>query len=302
MAVPDFQTMMLPLLQFFSDGNEHGVKEASAYIVDYFKLSDEEKYEKISRGMPRYVSNTQWVITYFRKAILLENTKRGVYRITERGKKLIDEKPAKIDIKLLKKYPEFVEFVSGKSEDDKTEKPNLLNHVDTLTPEDIIDASFKSINSALADEILSALSNCSPSFFEKIVVDVLLGMGYGGYEKEAGVILGKSGDEGVDGVINEDKLGLDVIYIQAKRWADVVGRPEIQKFVGTLAGKKAKKGVFITTSRFSKDAEEFVKNIDTRVVLIDGRMLARLMIDYNVGVSVKTTYEIKRIDSDYFEE
>ena len=235
-----------------------------------------------------------------KKAGLLEIPKRGCFRITDRGKELLGENPKHINVKLLNRYEEFVSFKSAHKL--KTEE-KLQEEVDSFgTPEEALEYGYQKINESLSEDILTNVKSCSPEFFERLVIDLLVKMGYGGSRKEAGEVLGKSGDAGVDGIIKEDKLGLDVIYVQAKRWDNTVGRPEIQKFAGALLGQKARKGIFITTSNYSPDAIEYAQNIESKIILIDGKRLAELMIEYSLGVSSLATYEIKRIDSDYFIE
>jgi restriction system protein len=232
---------------------------------------------------------------------LIEPTKRGFFRITERGLQTLKENPQEINLRYLKKFPDYVELEKSW----KSNNPNPPNGETTnvpQTPEELLESSYQDIRKTLAQDILSKIKLCSPSFFEKLVVELLVKMGYGGSRTDAGKAIGKSGDEGIDGIIKEDKLGLDIIYIQAKRWENVVGRPEIQKFVGGLAGQGAKKGIFITTSRFTNEAKDYIPRNETKIVLIDGEQLASLLIDYNLGVSTQATYELKKIDSDYFEE
>ncbi len=227
----------------------------------------------------------------------IENTKRSSFRITEAGKKFIESNPTEINLRILKTIPTYQER-TGRTKEDEIQIVN--NNQEESTPEEIFENSYLRIRKNLAQELLIKVKACSPTFFESLVVELLVKMGYGGSIKEAGRSIGRSGDEGIDGIIKEDKLGLDVIYIQAKKWENVVGRPEIQRFVGALAGQGAKKGVFITTSRFSKEAKEYLPRNETKVVLIDGEQLAELMIDYNLAVSTINTFEIKRIDNDYF--
>jgi restriction system protein len=238
---------------------------------------------------------------YLKKAGLLESTRRGYFRITSRGLELLKQNPQTINVKSLRQYPEFVQFHKGKN----SAEPKVVQapqERDERTPGEAIEAAYKVIRDGLAAELLEQIMRSSPSFFEDLVLDLLVKMGYGGTRRDAAKAVGKSGDEGIDGIINEDRLGLDVIYIQAKRWEGTVSRPEIQKFVGALQGQRAKRGIFITTSSFSKGAIEYVSMLESKVVLIDGETLADLMIDNDVGVSRIATYEIKRVDSDYFNE
>lgn len=240
-----------------------------------------------------------------KKALLLENTRRGVFRITERGQDLLREQPTKIDIRLLRRFPEYEAGMSPKKSGQQlveTPESPETDESESRTPEEKLEAAYETLRENLASELVAQLKAASPSFFEKVVIEVLVKMGYGGSRKDAGQAIGRSGDEGIDGIIKEDRLGLDIIYIQAKKWENTVSRPEIQKFAGALQGKRARKGIFITTSGFSRGAETFAASIDTKIVLIGGKLLAQLMIDFDVGVATEATYELKRLDMDYFTE
>lgn len=300
MTIPDFQAIMLPLLQYASDGKEHSLRDAITYLADVFNLSDEEKKGLLPSGQQTVFDNrVGWARTHLKKAVLLEYPKRGFFQITERGRDLLTQNPTKINIKFLNQFPEHIEFLNSKKDNDKSE-PEIIETSET-TPQESIEFGYQKIRKELELELLNRVKSCSPDFFERLVVDLLVKMGYGGSRRDAGRAIGKSGDGGIDGIIKEDKLGLDIVYVQAKRWDNtVVGRPEIQKFVGALHGQRARKGVFITTSRFSQEAREYVSIIDSKIVLIDGEELAQLMIDNHVGVSTVSIYEIKKIDSDYF--
>lgn len=302
MAVPDFQSFFKPLLDVAGDGKEHSLKEARTIIASELKLSEEDLEERLPSGTQRtFYNRVAWVKSYFVQAKVFESPKRGYFIITDRGRELLKQGHDRIDIKILNQYPEFVEFHSpSKTDKGKTKITHLEEQAET--PEELLQKSFLSIRNELASEILTKIKSNSPNFFEDLVVDLMVAMGYGGSRADAGESIGKSGDEGVDGIIKEDRLGLDVIYLQAKRWENPVGRPEIQKFVGALHGKRAKKGVFITIGEFTRDAEEYVKNIDPKVILINGRKLTEYMIDFNLGATTVTTYDIKRIDTDYFIE
>lgn len=303
MAVPDFQTMMLPFLQLVADKGEHGYAEISNAIASHYGLSDTDKNELVPSGRhTRLINRVHWVSTYFKKALLIEQARRGTFRITERGLKLLEKNPTRIDMKTLEAYPEYVEFKSKAKKNQPTVIPDTIELQETKTPDELLADSYHVIRSALAIEIIEKVKSCSPSFFERLVVDLLVRMGYGGTLQDAGQAIGRSGDGGIDGIIKEDRLGLDVIYLQAKRWENTVGSPEIQKFAGALQGRRATKGVFITTSDYSKGAMDFAASINNKIILIGGDELADLMMDYNVGVSVAETYEIKNIDSDYFVE
>jgi restriction system protein len=305
--IPSYENFMLPFLQILGDDKEHSRKEMKELLANYFKLTESEKNESFTSGRPILGNRVGWSRTYLKMAGLIEYPKRGVFRITANGKEVLKQNPDKIDIKFLKQFPGFIDFLKGNIKDSEISESLSKSIVDIATPElytpeETIEKSYQQIRQSLEQEILSKLKVVNTYFFEKIVVELLVKMGYGGSIQDAGKVIGKSGDEGIDGIIKEDKLGLDTIYIQAKRWEGIVGRPEIQKFVGALAGQRAKKGVFITTSSFTKEASAYALQMDTKIVLIDGETLAQYMIDYNLGVSVQNTYEIKKIDSDYFEE
>lgn len=305
MAIPDYQTVMLPLLKQLADKRTYLLKDLTDLLAKEFRLTEEDLKELLPSGQAFLFANrVGWARTYLKKAGLVDAPKRGAIAITNRGLEVLKSKPRKIDNNLLKQFPEFVQFQSVKKEEDGIIATALQSDNDKQTPEEIIDNTYQKIRQSLAQELLDTIRNLSPAFFERLVVELLVKMGYGGSLKDAGKAMGKTGDEGIDGTIKEDKLGLDIIYIQAKRWqaGNVVGRPELHKFVGALAGQGAKKGIFITTSSFTKDALSYSPKNETKIVLIDGEQLAQLMIDYNLGVSSQRMYEIKRIDSDYFEE
>jgi restriction system protein len=302
--IPDFQTLMFPLLDLVKDGKEYRLNDMVDPLARKYNVTEEEKRELLPSGQTFvFGSRVSWARTYLKKAGLLDSPKRGVTRITERGIAALKRKQ-EINITFLRQYSEFLEFQNLKQDNGTTEDTDIQLEISPQTPEEILDNSYQSIRKSLAQELLDKIQHLSSSFFERLVVELLVKMGYGGSMKEAGKIIGKSGDEGIDGTIKEDKLGLDIIYIQAKKWqpGNTVGRPEIHRFVGALAGQGAKKGIFITTSAFTKEAKTFTPRNETKIVLIDGIQLAQLMIDYNLGVTVQHTYEIKKIDTDYFEE
>jgi len=304
MAIPDFQTIMLPFLVKVKDGEEYSTASIYEMLAAHFKLSEEELNQFLPSGNQRtFYNRVFWAKAHLKMAGLIENTKRGYFKITDSGRQSVASNPSEINIKYLRQYPEYLENI-GKSKDTTTIGPDTK--VDPIaieaTPEEQLAISYLTIRKSLASDLLSKIKSCSPSFFENVVVDLLVKMGYGGTVAEAGKTIGKSGDEGIDGIIKEDRLGLDIIYIQAKRWEGTVGRPEIQKFLGALVGQGAKKGVFITTGRFSKEALDYNPRNDCKIVLIDGDQLTQLMIDFNLGVSVQESYEIKRMDNDYFDE
>ncbi len=296
---------MLPVLRFFLDGNEHTTHEATAVLAEEFKLSDEERRELLPSGKQGTFHNRiGWAATYLRKSGLLESTRRGYSKITKRGQEVLLEKQVRIDMQYLERFPEYIEFKNTRS--DTTDAPPRTNpeSVQNQTPEEALEYGYQKLRQNLAQEVLERVKSCSPAFFEKLVVELLVKMGYGGSIRDAAEVIGRSGDGGIDGIIKEDRLGLDVIYVQAKRWDGNVGRPEVQKFVGALAGQGAQKGVFITTSDFTNDALEYAKNRvnNIKIVLIDGSRLAQFMIDFDLGVAREQVYEVKRLDSDYFTE
>jgi restriction system protein len=303
-AIPDYQTLMLPVLQLASDGKEHKFSQAVEMLANKFGLTTEERIELLPSGSQAVFNNrVGWARSYLKQAGLLTSPKRGFFTITEKGTELLATNPTRIDTSILEQYPEFIEFKNRRKDkaEGESEIESAFEQESTLTPEDALAAAYNKLRSALESEILSAVKEASPSFFERVVVDLLVKMGYGGNRQDAGRALGKSGDGGIDGIINEDRLGLDVIYIQAKRWEGVVGRPEIQKFAGALQGQRARKGVFITTSSFTKEAKEYASVIDSKIILIDGEHLSKLMAEHNVGVSTVGQYEVKKLDSDYFD-
>jgi restriction system protein len=301
MAIPDFQSIMLPLVRHCGDGQEHTTSDTVEALAAEFSLSEHERTALLPSGVQGvFVNRVAWAKSHLKMAGLVESPRRGVFRITPRGLEVLQKKPNAINLRLLHQFPEYIQFRSTRRT--KAETPEEVDNGHTGTPEETLESAYAKIRDDLAADILQRLKACSPAFFERLVVEVIVKMGYGGSRQDAGKAIGKSGDGGIDGMIKEDKLGLDAIYIQAKRWESTVGRPEIQKFVGALTGQRARKGLFITTSDYSGEAHEYVSRIETKVVLIDGETLAQLMIDYNVGVSTITTYELKKIDTDYFTE
>lgn len=304
MAIPDFQTIMLPLLKFCADGNEYTNQQALESLAEHFKLNDTERKQLLPSGQQCVFDNrVAWARAHMKMAEIVENTKRGVFRITERGKNILADSPSEINLRFLRQFPEYIKARDRSHESKKEEKSNpTCEEQESKTPSERLEEAYMALRESLTNEILSQLKSSSPIFFEKVVVEVLVKMGYGGSRKDAGQAIGRSGDEGIDGIIKEDRLGLDIIYIQAKKWENTVSRPEIQKFAGALQGKRARKGIFITTSDFSKSAHEYVLAIESKIILIDGQQLANLMIDFCVGVATDAIYEVKRLDFDYFSE
>lgn len=307
MPIPDYQTAMLPLLRLAGDDNEHKFRDAVERLAQEFALTGDERSEMLPSGTaPLFDNRIGWARTYLKQAGLLTSPKRGLLRITERGKSLLAEHPTRIDAELLDRFDEFRAFKTRRRETAVDAGQTLLRVEQSdapasQTPEDQLASAYNRLRSDLELDLLEQVKAVTPAFFERLVIDLLVSMGYGGSRQDAGRAIGKSGDGGIDGIIKEDKLGLDVIYVQAKRWEGTVGRPEIQKFAGALQGHRASKGVFITTSNYSREALEYANAINTKIILIAGQQLAGMMIDHNVGVSTVGMYELKRIDADYFE-
>jgi restriction system protein len=298
---------MFPLLKMSSDRSEHSTKQAVEKLSDEFRLTKEEKETVYTtKKVSIFYDRVHWALSYLKNAGLLEGTRRGFFKITERGSNVLKEHPEDITVKYLKQFPEFNEFLTRskveKDGTDATQKKENQDNIADKTPEEVVEEGYRLIRENLIRELLSNVRKSSPVFFERLVVELLVAMGYGGSIKEAGQAIGKSGDEGIDGIIKEDVLGLDAIYIQAKKWEGTVTRPDIQKFAGALQGQRAKKGIFITSGNFSAEAKEYVRKIDSRIVLIDGNQLGEYMIDNNVGVTSEKSYNIKKLNSDYFEE
>ena len=307
MAVPDYQSVMLPLLQFAgAKKDETSTGEAIEVLAKELGLTDEDLKEMLPSGIQStFVNRAGWAATYMKKTGLLESTRRGYYRITSRGQELLKKQPKAINVKLLKQYPEFLEFqqLKGTRSGDRESSSRITLDVMTATPSEALEAAYENLRDELADELLARLKKSTPSFFERAVVELLVKMGYGGSRADAGKAIGKSGDGGIDGIIKEDKLGLDVVYIQAKRWNNnPVGRPDVMQFAGALQAQRANKGIFITTSRFTDDARSYVSQIGSKIVLIDGEQLTNLMIEHDVGISAVSLYPVKKIDTDYFDE
>lgn len=302
---------MLPLLRRLSDGREHPVSELYEELADEFGITSEERARTLPSGpQPLYVNRIAWARSHLGKAGTLQATQRGVLKITERGRQLLATVPQSISMKTLAQYAEYQSFREQRPPELKSAAAELPQpeaklvtapEVSEETPQEIIPRLINELNAALRLDLLSRIKAAPPKFFEDLVVHLMLKMGYGGYQKDAGQMVGKSGDGGIDGIIDQDRLGLDTVYLQAKRWEGVVGRPDVQAFVGSLAGHRAKRGVFITTSSYSKQAREYVTSIEARVILLDGEQLAALMIEHDLGVSPISTYVVKRVDGDYFE-
>lgn len=319
MAIPDYQTLMLPLLKLASDGQLHAVRDSVNHLADQFALTEDERQMLFASGSELFAGRVGWARTYLKQAGLLAAPRRGTFKITDVGSALLATNPQRIDNKTLLQYPSFVQFTTrAKDVSDETgaatspplspaalsgpinESPRLFAATEQ-TPEEAMASADRRLRESLEAEVLERVKQVSPAFFERLVIDVLVAMGYGGTRADAGRAIGKSGDGGIDGIINEDRLGLDVIYVQAKRWDGTVGRPEIQKFAGALQGQRATKGVFITTSTFTREAREFAGSIASKIILLDGERLAALMVEHDVGVARIGSYVLKRLDNDYFD-
>lgn len=303
MSVPGYQEFMFPILKLLSDGNIYYKKDIFIKLAKRLNLSQEQLEEKLpSQQEPTYINRIGWAITYLKKAGLLESPSRAHFLITDEGKNVVNSNVINLNSKYLRRYDSFLEFqnLSHKKEENKIIEEN---EQETQTPSEKMISYYEIIKKSICDDLLNKVIEQTPDFFEHLVVDLIVAMGYGGSVEDAGRATKRTNDEGIDGLVKEDKLGLDIIYIQAKRWqkGNVVGRPEIQKFVGALAGQGARKGIFITTSNFTKEATEYKPRNDTSIILIDGQKLVELMYEHNIGVSTEKRFEIKRLDSDYFE-
>jgi restriction system protein len=313
MAIPDFQSILLPLLRLAGDGGEHRFRESVRTLADQYALTPEEWKQRLPSGVqPLFYNRVAWARAWLVGAGLLQSPRRGYFRITEPGRSVLAKPPARLDLAFLKvNYPQVRHSVAPSQPQDAladrlgaTASESTLDHA-TETPEESLEASYQTLRRAVESDVLARLQSGEAEFFERVVVRVLVAMGYGGTLRDAGKAIGRSGDEGIDGIIKEDILGLDVVYVQAKKWANPVGGPEIQKFAGALQVQHAQKGVFITTSTFSQAALAHVAKIHTKIVLIDGAQLAHYMFEYNVGVARKSpdsVYEVKKVDEDFFEE
>lgn len=303
MPVPGFQKWFMPLLELLGDGQIHNISELYGELAERLKLSSEDRAEMLPSGKQQlYKNRIGWSRTYLKKSGLVDSPKRGQLKITSRGQQVLANPPDELNVKFLKQYPEFVEFHTVSKNNDTKQEEDSLSDDETTTPIETLEKLHRGLRKQFETEVLEKVKESSPSFFERLVVDLLVKMGYGGSREDAGQTVGGTGDGGIDGVINEDRLGLDVICVQAKRWDGTVGRPIVQAFAGSLEGVRAKKGVLITTSNFSAGAQQYVKQIEKKIVLVDGKQLAKLMVEHGIGVAVETQYIINRIDIDYFEE
>jgi restriction system protein len=303
MAIPDFQSVMLPIMETLSDGQTWIMRNLTQALADRFTLSDAERQQLLPSGQQTVFSNrVAWAKAHLKMAGLLESPARGSVKISDRGKEALATKPAKINLAYLRQFPGYIEAARPNENESAADTETATEPAATQTPEELLEASFEELRDTLAKDLLEKVQTASPGFFERLVVQLLVAMGYGGSLADAGQAIGRSGDEGIDGIIKEDKLGLDVVCIQAKRWKNQVGRPQVQAFAGSMEGYRARKGVLITTATFSSDAREYVNKIERKIVLIDGQTLASYMIDYGIGVSTAQVYTLKKLDSDFFTE
>jgi restriction system protein len=302
MTVPSFQNWFLPILKRVADGVVHTTQELYEELAEDMELTGEDRAEMLPSGKQLLFKNRiGWARTYLQKAGLLDSPKRGEVLITDRGREVLANQPDPLNVKYLKKYPEFVTFhthVPVKDADDAEDD----NPEDDKSPEETLEQAYDQMKRGVTQELLIKVKEGSPSFFEQLVVDLLVTMGYGGTTQDAAQAVGGSGDGGIDGLIKQDALGLDVVYIQAKRWENSVQRPEVQKFSGSLDGVGASRGIMITTSTFTSGAKEYVKQINKNIVLVEGESLAELMFDHGLGVNPASSYVVKAIASDYFND
>ena len=298
MTIPNTQDLQLPLLQFLHDGKKRSLRETISFLEEKFPLTESEKNKLTTIGRRRtFDIRVSWSVSQLRNAGLLETVQRGIFKITIKGKHVLEKNPKIIDNKFLKQFPEYVEFLHKSEREERITKSET-----TKAPIEILESSFNTINQNLKSELMNYLSKCSDDAFEHLVVRLIVDMGYGGSKEDLGEAVGKSGDGGIDGIIKEDELGLDKIYLQAKKWKSKVGSPQIRDFIGSLDIKNSLKGIFITTGYFTDDALETRDKSNKSLVLIDGDKLTELMIRFNLGVTITDTYELKNVDSDFFDD
>lgn len=305
MAIPDYQTIMLPLLKAAADDKEHRVGEVLERLSNDFHLTQEERQQLLPSGMPTFANRVGWAKSYLVQAGLLEATKRAHFRITDQGRQVLKENPSHLDNDYLLRFDSFVSFRNrGRASESvpPLNAPETSGPIQSQTPDELARGVVRQIDAALAKDLLDRILAAPPVFFEGLIVKLLLAMGYGGSRADSGQIVGKSGDHGIDGIIDQDSLGLDRVYIQAKKYAkdNSVSEPEIRAFSGSLGAAKANKGTFVTTSTFTQPAQNFAERHPFKIVLIDGEQLAALMIRYNVGARIEETLHLKRIDEDFF--
>jgi len=305
MAIPDYQTLMRPLLEVLGDNKEHPLREIKEHLAAHFSLTPDEREQMLPSGVATlFTDRVSWARYYLQRAGMLQQPRRSVYQLTDAGRTLLrDVKGPVSTVQLKERSSEFRQWVEGGRAVTSTPRPEADSTLEQQsTPEEVLAGAYQNLRRVVESDLLARLRTCSPGFFEQVVVRLLVAMGYGGSLQDAGKAIGRTGDEGIDGIINEDRLGLDVVYVQAKRWVTTVGRPEIQQFAGALAGKRARKGVFITTSAFSGEARSYVGSIEPKIILIGGDQLATYMFEHNVGVALTSAYEVKKVDADFFDE
>lgn len=300
MSIPDFQTVMLPLLRDLEAGERQSQETVDA-LAGHFALTAEERAQRLPSGkQTTFTNRIAWAKSHMKVAGLIESPRRGVYRLTNRGREVLSADPSSVGMRFLSRFPEYVAFRQGSGAAEASGLKSVALAAEVRTPDDLIEEGYGQMRAALISDLRDRIAAMPPAGFEQLVVDVLKAMGYGGPQENAGMVVGRGGDEGIDGVIKEDRLGLETIYVQAKRWQGSVGRPEIQRFAGTLQGQRARKGVFITSSTFTADAKAYANTIQATIILVDGAQLADFMIDHGVGVTLVKNFEIKRVDTDYF--
>lgn len=307
MPIPDYQTLMLPVLKIAEDRQEHRIREVIEQLGHEFGLSEQDRQQLLPSGKQAMFDNrVHWAKTYLAQARLVEATRRGYFRITDRGREVLSQAPSRIDNEFLSRFSEFVQFRERDREPNAelTTAAAVPERAEVQTPDELLRSTVKQIEAALRKDLLDRVLSAPPAFFENVIVTMLLAMGYGGSRQDAGQVVGRSGDGGIDGVIDQDALGLDRVYVQAKRYGseNAVGAPEIMAFCGSLGARKANKGVFVTTSYFTQPAKAFADSHPYRIVLIDGELLAALMIRHNVGVRVDEILYLKKVDEDFFAE
>ena len=303
MPIPDFQSLMLPALKAFADGGEPPLSQVREKIAAAEGLSADDIRELLpSRRQTVFVNRVSWALIYMKRAGLLERVRRGVYRLTQEGELLLSRKPSRIDMNLLEEYPDYVKW-KQRANPPPTGKEDIAS-LSSETPEEALERAAQQLSSALEADLLDRVRNAEPAFLERVVVDLLIAMGYGGGDPAKGYVTGRSGDGGIDGTIREDTLGLDEVYVQAKKYADgnTVGASDLRNFAGALVAVGTTKGVFVTTAGFTSGAKDYVGKINQRIVLIDGGELARLMVQHGIGVRTRIRYDVKRIDEDYFDQ
>ena len=306
MAVPDFQSLMLPALKTLAESDEMPLSELRARIAVSQELTKEDIRETLPSGrQPKFTNRVSWAVVYLGFAGLAERVRRGVYRLTTEGEAVLVDPPSRIDMNYLRKYPAYVAWREGKTTPSSNNEATDTQSADSLdTPEEALDKAARFLRESLETEVLTRVRDAEPDFLERVVVDLLIAMGYGGGDAAMGRVTGRSGDGGIDGTIREDTLGLDEVYLQAKRYGDgnTVGEGDLRNFAGAIDAAGTTKGVFVTTASFTRAAWNYVARSPKRIILIDGAELARLMVQHGIGVRTRVRHEVKRIDEDYFDQ